>query len=231
MAILSEAYAYATFRDRVVGTRRFVEEILDWAAASVAGIRSAIAAAEAPLAGEELPLRATFQGTEEPVEILMGAVEQLPHPYTGATILNRLDSVAATPMKEYGTFTATETGQVPSRYLIPEDAADALDRLRAHGIRTSTLESALDLSGEVFRMDSVTVAEREFQGRRERVVHGEWVAVDTVLAPGTRVLETDQPLGRLAFYLLEPRSDDGFANWGLLGDSIAPGRWPVLRER
>jgi len=231
VAILSEAYAYATLQDRVVATRRFVEEILDWAAVSVSGVRSAIAAAEAPLAGEALPLRATFQGSDEPVAILMGAVEELRHPYTGAIILNRLDSAVATPMREYGTFAATETGRVPSRYLIPEAEEEALDRLHAHGIQTSVLESTFELRGEVFRVDSVSMAEREFQARRERVVHGEWVALDTVLTPGTRVLDTAQPLGRLAFYLLEPRSDDGFANWGILGDSTAPGRWPVLRER
>jgi hypothetical protein len=231
VAILSEAYAYATFEDRVVATRRFVEEILDWAAGSVGDIRSAIAAAEAPLAGSELPLRATFEGSEELVEILMGAVEELRHPYTGATILNRLDTTVVTPMREYGSFAPTESERVPSRYLIPEGAEDALDRLSAHGVRTSALPTPLEIRGEVFRVDSVTLAPREFQARRERVLHGDWVAVDTVVAAGTHVLDTSQPLGRLAFYLLEPRSDDGFANWGILGDSIGAGSWPVLRER
>jgi hypothetical protein len=229
VAILSEAYAYATFEERVVATRRFVEEILDWSAASVGAIRAAIAAAEAPLAGTALPLRATFEGSAEPVEILMGAVEELRHPYTGATILNRLDSTVVTPMTEYGTFRATETGTVPARYLVPAEAEDALDRLGAHGVRMSTLPSPLEVRGEAFRVDSVLVAERPFQGHRERVVHGGWMPVDTVVPAGTRIVDTDQPLGRLAFYLLEPRSDDGLANWGLLGDSTATGRWPVLR--
>lgn len=231
VAILSEAYAYATFEDRVAATRRFVEEILDWSADSAEEIRAAIQAAEAPLAGSELPLRATFEASSEPVEILMGAVEELRHPYTGATLLNRLDSAVVTPMREYGTFRATETGTVPDRYLVPVEAEEALDRLEAHGIRTSSLPEGANLRVEAFRVDSVSVSERVFQGRRERVVHGAWMAMDTVVPPGTRVLETAQPLGRLAFYLLEPRSDDGFANWGLLGDTTEMRRWPVLRVR
>ena len=136
-----------------------------------------------------------------------------------------------TPIREYGTFQGTETEVVPARYLIPGELEDALDRLRAHGIALDTLEAPRQIRGEAFRVDSVEIAERPFQGRQERSVHGRWVPVDTVVPVGTRMLDTAQPLGRLAFYLLEPRSDDGFANWALLGDSIVADTWPVLRER
>ena len=40
----------------------------------------------------------------------------------------------------------------------------------------------------------------------------------------------DQSLGRLLFSLLEPQSDDGFANWGFLADRLRAGeRYPILR--
>ena len=40
----------------------------------------------------------------------------------------------------------------------------------------------------------------------------------------------DQPLGRLLFTLLEPRSDDGFANWGFLADRVEAGWvYPIVR--
>ncbi|HUF66080.1 MAG TPA: hypothetical protein VMM17_08885 [Gemmatimonadaceae bacterium] len=38
-----------------------------------------------------------------------------------------------------------------------------------------------------------------------------------------------QPLGRLAAYLLEPQSDDGFANWNFYGDISAGEVLPVLQ--
>ena len=44
-------------------------------------------------------------------------------------------------------------------------------------------------------------------------------------------VRVDQPLGRLAFTLLEPRSDDGFANWALLDEQIETGSYPVVRVR
>jgi hypothetical protein len=40
----------------------------------------------------------------------------------------------------------------------------------------------------------------------------------------------DQPLGRLIFSLLEPRSDDGFAAWGFLAEYTEDGgTYPIAR--
>jgi hypothetical protein len=50
------------------------------------------------------------------------------------------------------------------------------------------------------------------------------------LAPGTVVVAMDQPLARLIFTLLEPRSDDGFVNWNVLDPEIAKGSFPILRS-
>jgi hypothetical protein len=39
----------------------------------------------------------------------------------------------------------------------------------------------------------------------------------------------DQRLGRLAFSLLEPRSDDGLVAWGIVDAQIEAGELPILR--
>jgi hypothetical protein len=40
----------------------------------------------------------------------------------------------------------------------------------------------------------------------------------------------NQPLGRLAFYLLEPRSDDGFVNWNFFDSAVeASSTVPIVR--
>jgi hypothetical protein len=46
---------------------------------------------------------------------------------------------------------------------------------------------------------------------------------------GTAYVAMDQPLGRLAFSLLEPRSDDGLVAWALLDDWIEREALPVWR--
>ena len=47
----------------------------------------------------------------------------------------------------------------------------------------------------------------------------------------TAWVSVDQPLGRLAFTLLEPRSDDGFVAWGIVDEQIEAGEMPILRAR
>ena len=82
---------------------------------------------------------------------------------------------------------------------------------------------------EVFRVDSTSVSPRPFQGHNEVELFGSWSAEQRTIPAGTIQVDVAQPLGRLAFYLLEPRSDDGLANWGLLERWITDGTYPVTR--
>lgn len=230
-AILSEAYSYASFEERVIATLHFVEEILDFAQANAAQIRSITEAADRQsVVGTELATRADFQRSAEQVTILLGEVDEEPHPQTGETMLLRRDVQVPTPMYEYGTFTPTETEVAPEAYYVLPEAAAALELLRAHGVSTvPVVWPPSQIAVERFRIDSTTVAPREFQGRFERTLHGGWVQDVVTLPEGTVVVPVDQRLGRLAFTLLEPRSDDGFTAWAVLDEAIGRGSYPVLR--
>ncbi|HEX9710279.1 MAG TPA: M14 family metallopeptidase, partial [Candidatus Thermoplasmatota archaeon] len=231
LAILGEAYAYATFEDRVLASERFVEALLDFAAANAGAVRSAVDAADAVrVAGRVLPTRAEPERSAAQVEILMGAVEEERHPYTGAIIYRRLDVSRPTTMWEYGTFQATDSARAPAEYYVPQELSVAVERLQAHGVRMERLPEERTFAVEEFVLDSSTVAPREFQGHNERTVFGAYRLVTRTLPAGTVVVDLAQPLGRLAFYLLEPRSDDGLVAWGLLDDALEDGTYPVLRR-
>ena len=50
------------------------------------------------------------------------------------------------------------------------------------------------------------------------------------LQEGGLFIPATQPLGRLAFYLLEPESDDGLVTWNLIEDGLAAGEtYPIYR--
>lgn len=229
VGILSEAYAYATFEDRVRATLWFVEEVLDFTGRHAAEIRGIVEAADREsVVGRELATRAEATRTGE-VDILMGEVGAERHPFTGQTVLRRRDVSTPVPMAEYGTFAATETAIAPSAYYLLPDVPDAIERLEAHGVTVVRHASEREVRAERFVLDSTRVAEREFQGRRERTVWGRWAPVTVTLPPGAAYVSLDQPLGRLAFTLLEPRSDDGFVAWGIVDDQIEAGEVPILR--
>lgn len=230
IAILSEAYAYDTFEGRVMSTLYFVEEILHFARENAARIQDVVEEAELEgVIGQRLATRADFERSAQEVAILMGEVAEERHPYTGETILRRLDVVNPTSMYEYGTFAPTETETAPEAYYILPEAEAAIERARAHGLAVLPMAPTADVELQRFRIDSTRVAERPFQGRNERTLFGEWETVVESLPEGTVVVPVNQSLGRLAFTLFEPRSDDGLANWAILDASIEEGRYPILR--
>ena len=73
---------------------------------------------------------------------------------------------------------------------------------------------------------------REFQGHKERTLKGSWVAAGRQLAAGTIRVDMKQPLARLAFYLIEPRADDGLVDWNILDEAIGESKvYPIVRSR
>ena len=233
IALLSEAYSYAPFEERVATTLQFVEGILDLAAADAGRVRAVTATADGvPLQGSRLPLRAQVRRGPE-IEILMGATEERLNPISGRRYLARLPVIEPRRMRDYTAFEGLELERVPSAYYIPATLTGVIDRLAVHGVRMHRLGAGRTFLAERFTLDSTRVAEREFQGHREREAFGTWVARKVTLGEETMVVPTDQPLGRLAFYLLEPRSDDGLLNWNVLDEALRadPSVYPVLRAR
>jgi hypothetical protein len=229
-AILSEAFSYAPFEEREKVTYWFVEEILNHAHRNHAKLREIVERADAqPLTGAVLATVAEPLRTPGEVEILMGEVEELRHPYTGETFLRRLDVVRPERMLEYIAFQPLETERVPEAWFIPPEVTPAIERLEAHGIPFTRLTAPRTVRVESFTVDSTRASDRPFQGRNERAVWGRYTEEERTLPEGTVVVPAGR-LGRLAFQLLEPRSDDGLLNWGILDAWIRPGEaYPILR--
>ena len=257
LGILSEAYSYATFEDRIQATVWFVEELVDFAVAHGAAIRAVTAAADAEsIVGTQQAVRGKLVRTADSVPIVLADVVEERNPYVpDRPMLRRVDgSERIEHMPFFGTIEPSETALAPRAYVIPapsapEPASDAvrrpaappaarmlasvIDRLEAHGIRYTRTRGEQTLAAERFRIESSTQEEQEFQGHKLRTLTGAWEPATEVLPAGSLVVPMDQPLARLAFVLLDARSDDGFMAWNLLdsvlGATPPPEFYPVLR--
>ena len=233
LGILSETFAYLTFEERIQAARRFVEEVCAYVGKHGGEIRRATAEADRhSIAGEEIALTGKAVQSAEPVEILMGEVTTERNPYTGAMMRRRLDVRKPEKMYEYVSFQPAETTRAPRAYLVPVSLARVVDRLEAHGVTFSALQSETALKVELFRIASSTLAEREYQGHKARTLTGEWEPAEQSVPAGTLVVPVDQPLGRLIVLLLEPRSEDSLAAWNLMDDLLEkekPQYYPVMR--
>jgi hypothetical protein len=232
VAILSEAYAYATFEDRIKATSRFVEEVMNYAGAHADAIRKLTDAADRQkLIGTRLALRAKMVAAAQPVEILVGDVTTEKNPRDGHDMFRRADVRKPEMMAEYGTFVATDSERVPSTYYVPAALTKAIELLKAHGVQMTELKAATTVPVEEFQIAD-SQSGRAFQGHAERTLTGTWVAAERQLPAGTFRIDVSQPLGRLAFYLIEPRSDDGLVNWNVLDEAIGDSKvFPIVRSK
>lgn len=229
--ILSETYSYLTFKDRVTTDTRFLEEVLGYAHTHAAALKQATEAADkATLVGQRLSIRSQVKRRDR-IQILMGDVIEDVNPYSGRTIHRRADVKNPEAMWDETTFESTDQERVPSAYFVPADQKAAVERLRAHGIVVEPVTAALTVPLEEFTVATSTAMDKPFENHQERTVTGTWAAVDRTVPAGAWRVSMTQPLGRLAFYLLEPRSNDSLATWNVLDEALKTGRSPILRTR
>ena len=231
LGILCEAYSYSPFAERIKASLAFVEETVAYSYRNANHIRAVTAQADREsIVGQELSLRAAPQRSAEPVEILAGEVEQIRNPYTGNMMLQRLDVVQPELMYEYGTFYSTEDEVVPMTYFVPGDLRPTVDRLTAHGVQMGGLSIESIVEVQEFAVDSLQTVETGWQQLQTTTLFGHYETVTKTLPAGTVTVAMNQPLARLIFYLLEPRSDDGLVTWNFLNEASEAGAYPIVRS-
>ena len=241
IAILSEAYSYLDFKGRVDVTEKFVEEIYKSVSANAKQIMTLTAQADrlftAPANGKPVELGVDFEiGTQETVEILVGDVTRQLNPKSGKEMSVMAPAAVPVRMKDYGIFAATRMLAMPKGWLIPKTLVDsprlaaALDRLRWHGIKIQEFGNDQQLAVERFSISEITKAPRPFQGHQEARLKGTFDRIQLTVPPGSYFVPANQPLARLAFYLLEPESDDGLVTWNVIDEGLAVGQtYPIYR--
>jgi hypothetical protein len=103
--------------------------------------------------------------------------------------------------------------------------------LKAHGVQLRELRQPVE-GVEQFTI-STNTAGQTFEGHTMRKVDGEWAAAAGLTVPaGAWEVSMTQPLARLAFYLIEPASDDGLVTWNVLDDELKDAKtYPILRKK
>lgn len=235
LTILSEAYSYLDFRNRVAVTEAFVEEILRFSAANKAALMKVVAEADkAARAGKFPPQGVEFKlkAGNAPVDILVGEIEHVKNPRSDREMtVMRADKFTPVKMIEYGTFQAARTSAMPEAYVIPASETVVIQKLTAHGLSFERLAQTKTMEVDGFEVSEVNRATRPFQGHQEVRLKGAWKTQTMTFDKGALVVKTAQPRGALVFYLLDPESDDGLVTWNFLDGVLASGKLvPVYRK-
>lgn len=233
IGILSEGYSHDPFARRVASTSAFVREILSLTAERASEIARLRAAAAAQGAGQVVPVRSRLTRSPIVADVIVETVVS-----TGDSTRTepgvprgrrRTGNFRPVRMPVFDRFDPTLSVNVRAGYVIFGDHPAVLELLAAHGIAVERLAGPRVTPLERFTIDSVIRAPRPFEGHREERVTGRWSTATESVPAGSYFIATDQPLGRLAVYLLEPESDDGLVTWNLFPGLAAGSTYPVAR--
>ena len=231
LAVLSEGYSNADFRTRIAATYNFVREVLALAAEQRATIKSLIQASDRRRP-DSVSVRSVL-GPPTVQEVIAEITEPAGDGTDGFARRKRTGVYRAVRMPVFDRFVAARREAIPAAYLIPPRLHEIVELLRRQGVVVEVLREPLRAAAGEFLIDSVSV-QPLFEGHRTVQVEGRWrsESFDTALVAGWYLLRTDQSLGVLASYLLEPASEDGVVTWNLLDRELQPGaRYPILRLR
>jgi len=234
VSVLSEAYSHDPFARRVASTYAFVSELLTLVAERGTQIRamgpradSAVAAWASRPASAQIPVRADLTTKPYMADVIVETLQA-----TGDTGrvepgvrrgFRRTNSFRTVRMPVYDRFVTTLTAPSAGGFAFAGSDTSGARVLAAHGVAMERTRNDCTVSAESFSADSVVMDERPFQGRRNVRVEGRWQRADVRLEPGSYIVRLSQPLGVLATYMLDPRSDDGLVTWNV-GDRVVPGQ-------
>jgi len=233
VSVLSEAFSHDPFERRVKSTYAFVSELLSLVAERGAQLQSLVKRADAVSSAETVALRSALPTSAPSAPVRFEILAR-----TGDTSrtqagldrgLRRTGEIRTRNMPVFDRFVPTLMQPMPSMYVFSRSDTALLSRMRLHGIRT---EESADVKAplEQFIVDSIAKSARPFQGHNEVRLTGHWQKVTSPTSGGMIIVRMDQPLRRLAAYLLDPESDDGLATWNFFDASLAAGRpYPVMR--
>ncbi len=231
IAILSESYTYAPFKDRVLGSRGFVKDIFEYTAENKDKIRKLIADARAASikAGTELketstvPLQFKPAAHGKPYEFL-GFVEEQKDGHRVST-----GKPKSYELVYWGGTETTLSVRLPYAYLIPAAQAKAIENLQLHGVVLEQLREDIELDVEAYKVEEITKTPL-FQKHQPISLRVTPRKESRRVEAGSILVRAAQPLGMFAAFLLEPQSCDGLTTWNFFDDVLKEGKdYPVLR--
>ena len=229
LSILSEAYSNDPLERRIDATFAFVVESMRYLVEKRAEANRVLASTIAARP-DSVAVRSTFAPARRDTVIaeLTRTAGDGGGPFARRQRTGEMKRIV---MPVVDRFMPTRREKIPAAYILDAQWTDVVERMRRQGIVVERIAVAAGTQSSRFVVDSAVIAPRPFEGHRAMRVEGRWTApAADSLSVGTFIVPTDQRLGMLAAFLLEPASEDGYTTWNFFDRGIrVRGAHPVRR--
>ncbi|MEQ1610488.1 MAG: M14 family metallopeptidase [Hyphomonadaceae bacterium] len=219
-SVLVENHSLKPYRQRVLGTYVLLEATLKALASDGEALKAAIATDRAL---RPATVAANWKEKKEPVfwlDFLTIQGAEAESAATGGKTMRWTGKPGpAVKIPVYGSEPGLQLS-IPKAYWVPGTKPDVIARLKAHGVVLETISKAQSVNVEMIRLAGFETS-APVEGRVPVTATGVVYETRTVTFPPNSVrISTDQPLGALAAYLLEPESEDSFFAWGFFSEIL-----------
>jgi len=229
MAILCETFSHDSFEKRVLSNYLFLVSVLEFTNLHAKEIKEIINRADEETVriisenGGNIEKGVTYRIAEadKPVQLLMRETEE----YKGEDGRLRLRATGklywVDSVRYFDHFIPDKTAKVPYGYVFPGELKGIAEKLKEHGIKVSVIEKNKVFEGEQYIISKYTRGTRAIYGGHNPVtVEGSYRKGRFPAAKGSYFVDMRQPLAWLAFYMLEPESDDGLLYWNFFDEYL-----------
>jgi hypothetical protein len=218
--VLVENHSLKPYRQRVLGTYVLLEATMRALASDGKSLKAAIASDRALRPSK---VDANWKIKEAPIGWLdfltIEGAEAASSTSGGKTMRWTGKPGPAVKIPVYGSEPGLQLG-VPKAYWVPATKADVIVRLKSHGIALEPIKKAQAVEVDMIRLAGFKTSAPS-EGRVPVTATGLTHKTTTItFPPGSVRVSTDQPLGALATYLLEPESEDSFFAWGFFSELL-----------
>jgi len=91
---------------------------------------------------------------------------------------------------------------------------DVIKRVHLHGIKSYTIQKPTTFTVQSYRFRNARFRPTSFEGRILVSYNLDTLTLKHEYLPGSVIVPMNQPLARMAAYLLEPAADGSLASWG-----------------
>lgn len=225
IGLLSEAATYISFKDRILATERYVTKTMEFVVEHANEITALIDQTNQKVinwatTNPEIGLRYNMESRGEDnllLEAPPGKRELRPA---------KLITVKG---KVFERFASTKTSKYPAGWFVPATEASTIALLQKHGIQTRVLTEDWTGISNSFMVEASRQAGSAFQGHKLATVDGKWERRWQRVPKGSIFVPGAQPLGALAFHILEPESTDGAGAWNFIALPKVGARFPVTK--
>ncbi len=234
VAFLIETHMLKDYRTRVLATYDLLRLLLEEVNRDPESLRQAVRQADeetvAARRSEASRAQATATGAQFPLRFRVGKTST-PVLFQGMKYRRELSEVSGgmrivyenSPMEmtipRSDEIQVDKSVELPLGYLIPPAWSNVIEVLAAHGLKLERLKEPVSAEFESYRFRDVKWQEKPFEGRHPVTFQAEAMRENRTYAAGSILVRLDQPAAKIAIYLLEPESGEGFVSWGFF-DSI-----------